>query len=237
MAFRRKFRRFRRRRLRPETYTVVQCRGCINVYQSMTCTSPLVDAFELMNMQTPRSASDTTEVSNPSDRAVVVDGIKFQLEYSEDPGEVQSTVGADPNPLALNFMLSVWEAIVLLPLAQGTSRVPSYLPILTSTNFQAGDLADRVLWKRISMVPIFSVNLVTPLQQLEHTIRDMGHGPIAVKARCRIDDRHGLFYVRNFVHDVVIAGVPDQPCDLSGVVNVIPVFTDGWFKIFYHTSK
>lgn len=213
---------------------MVQCNHCVNVYGDAPCTAPIIDAFPLMTMATPRSTVDTTEISNPSDRAVVVDGIKFQVEYHEDPNEVISNIACDPQASLLNFNLRIWEAIMLLPLAQGTTNAPLYLPILSSNILQGGDVADRVLWKRISMLPIFALSGATsPLQQLEHTIRDMGHGPIQVKTKCRIDDRHALFYVRNYVHDLFGLGTAT---DCNGIC-VIPVIDECWFKIFYHTRK
>lgn len=187
-------------------------------------------------MRTPRTSTDATELSNPSDRAIVLDGIKFQAEYFEDPAQVQQGLSCDPAPTELNFMLRVWEAIILIPTLQGGTNIPAYLPNLTNPVFQGGDAADRVLWKRITYVPIFAFNSITLEQQLEGTMRDTAAGPQVVKSRCRIDDRHALYFVRNFVHDVAIINTPAQPCNFSEQC-IIPLLHDSWFKLFYHMSK
>lgn len=229
----------RRRSRRPETYTLIQCQHCINVYDDMPCGGAFTDMIPLMLMSTPRNiVADPTQVSNPSDKFVVVDGIKFQKEYFHDPLESQSFAACDPGALQISMLLRIWEAIILLPLAQGTTNVPAYVPDLTAPAFQSGDLADRVLWKRLSSLPIWGTQ-VTLIPQLEHTLRDEGHGPVVVKTRCRVDDRHGLFYATTYTHNVFgLVGNPTN-CTVDEVTNpcVIPVRDDAWFKIFYHTRK
>lgn len=237
---RRRFSGRRRRRPGPETYTIVDCFGCQNVYHDAPCISPIVDSFELLSMRTPRLAgSDTTEVTNPTDKFITLDGIKFQMEYSFDPSESDGIFACDPQANNVEMNLRVWEAIVLVPLAEGTAAVPAYVPLLTNASFQSGDLADRVLWKRISYVPIFAFNPTSPLQQLEFTIRDMGHGPVVVKSKVKIDDRHTLLYVRNYVHDIVLGNITGPGCTKDNDNNpcVVPVQHDGWFKLFYHTRR
>lgn len=240
MVFRRRFRKFgRRRRPRPETFTIVQCHNCKNVYGDSPCSSPLTDVMEIMTMRTRRDPADTTEISNPSDRFVVVDGIKFQSEHSHDPSETQGFGVCDPQAQNLAFLLTIWEAIVVLPFAQG-SAVPAYLPNFTNANFQTGDTADRVLWKRISQIPIWGTALSAGFPQISGTLRDIGHGPVAVKAKVRLDDRHGLYYVRNFTHNVFGLGTMDfNSCtaDLQTNPCVVPVVNDAWWKVFYHTRK
>ena len=239
MAFRRTRRRFgtRRRRRSPETYTIVECNSCENLWVDATCTNPLIDVFELMVMQTKKNPFDTTEIVSPSDKFLVVDGIKFQYEYSHDPNQTLDCPGCDPCPSNTNFILKVWEAIMVLPLLQGSS-VPAYVPNLTNPAFQRGDTADRVLWKRITMNPIWGINGFVGLgpPQLQFTVRDQGHGPVVVKSKVRLDDRHGLFYVKNYVHDVFTGVTGPQPCNTAGICD-IPIITDGWFKIFYHSRK
>jgi len=190
-------------------------------------------------MRTPRHPGDPTELSSGSDKFIVFDGAKFQSEFSHDPAETLGFTTCDPSPTALTFNLRIWEAIVLLPFAQGT-QIPDYLPIFTTQLNQGGDLADRVLWKRISILPIFGIGAGGGLPQLETTIRDMGHGPVVVKTRCRVDDRHGLYWVRSYTHDVFGLGNPGANlCTPDPVTNpcVIPIQTDAWFKVFFHTRK
>lgn len=241
MAFRRSRGRasFRRRRSRSETYTLFECRQCVNVWPDPhLCSNPGVDVFLLMHMSQAKVPTvDATELASPSDRFLTVKGIKFQAEHLHDPTKTQG-VDPDPQPASLQFLLTIREAIMVLPTLQGPSIAPAYLPNLSNVAFQAGDSADRVLWKRISILPIWGSALGGFQVQLEATHRDVGHGPVVVKSRARLDDRHGLYYVRNWTHDVVTGSGEPFNCNES-VTNpgVIPVELDAWFKIFYSTRK
>jgi len=247
MAFRKNFpsrRRSLRRRRHWETFTLLQCRTCVNVFADATCSSPIEDDFTLMSMATQRSLFDATEVSNLADRFVTIAGIKFESIYHHDPNETIGGTNPEPgsNAFDLAFNLTIYEAIVVVPVAQGTTNVPAYTPVLTSANFQAGDLADRVLWKRISFLPIWGINInggIFPFPQLTATIRDTNAGPQVVKARVKLDDRHMLLYCRNYVHNIFVNCLPRVPCDTTPPVfcGIIPVRNDAWFKIFYTTKK
>lgn len=252
MAFRRRSRRFvRRRRRGPETYTKTSCRECVNVYGNMPCGAPLIDIFEVLTMRTPRNSADATEISNPSSKAVIFDGMKFQSLWLHDPNDTVDcsapNPAVNPNASAMAMIVTIWEALMLLPLAQG-SFVPAYLPQLTQGVFQQGDTADRVLWKRLSHLFVQGVRSnpnVSFFQNPDTTARYNTENPVAVKTRCRIDDRHGLFYVRNFVHNVFLT-FPPNPCTAEidcdncspdneqAICGRIPIFNDFWSKIFYH---
>lgn len=239
MAFRRRRRPTRRRGRKNETYTLVECMDCTNVYGDMRCGGAHVDVIELMTMHTPRNVLvDATEVTAGSDRFVTVAGIRFQAEHSFDPAESIEELSCDPPASQLAFLLRIWEAIVVLPLVQG-SFIPIYLPDFTQPLTQSGDLADRVLWKRISVLPMWGINTTGAIPQLESTIRDEGHGPVTVKAKVRLDDRHGLFYVRNFVHDIFGLPPVNASCTADPVTNpcVIPVKSDLWFKTYVHAIR
>lgn len=208
----------------------------------MPCNDPLIDAIEILNMETPRSNILSTQpLTVGADKAIVFHGMRFQSEHWTDPGTWFSNaacIGDDSSVNSLAFILSVWEALVLLPLQQGTNA-PEYLPILTG-NLQQGDLADRVLWKRISHLPMWGLGVTNNFPQLESTIRDTAHTQIEVKAKCRIDDRHGLYYVRNFVHDIFfttpnLTSCSPQQCPENG--QVITMFWDFWAKTYYKTSR
>jgi hypothetical protein len=256
MAFKRRFKMRRRRRRLPETYTLRTCNECINVASEMTCTLPFTDLFELLSMQTPRNpVSDPTEVTNPSSKTITFDGMKFQTIFSHDPAETQSCI-ATPGPIVnatkVSFNLKIWEAIMLLPLGQGSTIAPAYLPNLTQGVFQIGDTADRVLWKRLTILPIYGVADPLRTNQLQLTSSQdfEGGGPVHVKTRCRIDDRHALYYVRTMVNDVVwgttLGGgdCGNLDCDSCqngagspGTCNVLPVVVDFWAKMFYHVRN
>lgn len=239
MAFKKRFFRRRRRGRKSETYTLVDCFDCTNIYGDMRCGGAHVDVVELMTMHTPRNPiADATEVTSGADRFITVAGIKFQAEHSHDPSETQGFAACDPSPFTIAFLLRIWEAIVVLPLLQG-SFLPIYLPDFTQPLTQGGDLADRVLWKRLSVLPIWGLTSTNSVPQLESTIRDEGHGPVVVKSKVRLDDRHGLFYVRNYVHNIFGLPPVNASCTVDQVTNpcVIPVTTDMWFKTYVHAIR
>lgn len=231
----------RRRRSRSETYTLLQCRQCINVWPDPhTCATPGIDLFLMAHMSMAKvPGADTTEVASPSERFLTVKGIKFQSEHLHDPVKSLSFPQCDPDVTTLQFLLTIREAIMVLPTLQGPSIAPAYLPNLASMVFQGGDSADRVLWKRLTILPIWGLFITSPFAQLQATHRDTGHGPVVVKSRVKLDDRHGLYYVRNWTHDVVTGAGDPTSCSANGTTNpcVIPVEHEFWAKIFYGTKK
>lgn len=224
--FRKRFaRRFPRRRRRlPETYTLVQCRNTINVYESTTCGDADTHSFQLLGPSMPAGPTDPNAPGVTAEKSRTLKGIKFQAEFSTNPDDWLGNT-CDPDPFNITFNLSIWEAIVLVPLQQGSKVLPAYIPNLTG-NSQDFDLADRVLWKRISMLPMWGAGVTGGVPQLEFTARDTAAGPQIVKSKCRVDDRHQLLYVYSFVHNVVLTSSPN--CS-------IPVSLDFWAKIFYNT--
>lgn len=205
MAFRRRFRRgFRRRGTPWETTTVVQCFGNSLPITAPTCTLPTIDVIPLLTMTIPFQAAPERYPATVGAKALIFGGIKFQSEHVVDPSS-DTIAGGDPSILHdVAALIHIWEAIVLLPLAQGSTFAPSYLPVLSSPASQSVDFADRVLWKRISHLPFWGLAVSNNFPQLESTIRDTAHGQEVVKTKCRVDDRHGLYYVRNAFWDVVL---------------------------------
>jgi len=217
----------------------MKCRDCVNVYDDMPCGGAALTAFELLTMHTPRNAiSDATEVTSGADRFVTLAGLRFQAEHLSDPSEWLGFPSCDPAVNDLAFLLTIWEAIVVLPFAQGT-QIPAYIPDLTSPINQTGDIADRVLWKRITYLPMWGLNTSAQFPQLTATYRDAGHGPVAVKTKVRLDEKHGVYYVRNFVHDLFGLTGEFNSCIPNGVSNpcVIPVQLDFWGKLFVHAIR
>jgi len=224
----------RRRRTKWETRTVIQCRTVKELYtDDMQCTAN--QSQEAILLIAPNMLSSPTEpfpLISPSGRGVTVGGIKFQADHFFDPAAVAGQPSlCDPSPNDIAFVLTIWEAIVYLPLAEGVGQggaapVPAYLPNLVSPTFQGDDVADRVLWKRILHLPWWGIaigNGVFP-QLVESQSQNLEH-QVAVRSRAWLDDKHGLFYVRQFVHDLVLTPAP-------GVCN-LPLFLDAWFKVFY----
>lgn len=122
-------------------------------------------------------------------------GCHFQSEFAINPanGPVDEASATD--------IPSVWEAIMKLPLAQGSIAAPAYLPNLTTglATGQTGDVTDRILWQRVSHIPLWGL-FVTTIPQLETTVRDVGHGPIQVRAKARCTEREAIFHVQNHVN-------------------------------------
>jgi len=234
MVFRRRMRRFPRRgrrKLHYETRTFLQCRAKVELYQSMTCTTPLVDAITLLAPNMFDSPSELQPLVSPSSRGVSLKGMKFQSSWFIDPAENLFNQNCDPSPRSLAFMLTIWEALCILPLQHGflqfgASPSPAYLPFLTNPAFQGSDFADRVLWKRIVHIPYWGLDVGNGVfPQLVSTQQlNAENDQIIVKSRAFLDDKHGLFLVRNFVHDQFI--------DLDPLCH-IALTNDLWGKMFY----
>lgn len=257
MAFSRRRRFHRRRRRLPETYTHRICNTCYDVFGSTTCTNPLTDVILLLSMATQRNPTlvDTTELTSGSDKFIVFDGMKFQDDWRFDNSLIRDCFCPNPtfpNASKVQTTLSIWEALLVLPFVQGSNTVPAYLPNLLTGSLQQGDVADRVLWKRITKLRLFGASALpgTSIAWMDESTDRMGHGPVVVKSKVKLDDRHGLYLVRNFVHDVfwpfsakgVGCGTFDcddcTPCDNSNPnCGVIPIFNDFWAKLFYHARK
>lgn len=224
MAFRkgtRMFRRNSRRRAGPETYTVMTCRQSTNVWVNSPCSDPLTIASAIM-LPSPNVGLDaTTAAATLGQKALTIYGIKFSAEHFIDPGAaLDGEIG--PLPTVAVFFITLWEALIVLPLLEASKVIPQYIPRITQLQ-QTADLADRVLWKRVTQMPYWGLNANAGFQ-LQSTVRDTDHGNQVVKANCRLDDRHGLFYVRAFVHD---------QAGLSGSDGQLPVVMDSWWKLFY----
>lgn len=230
MAFRRKFRRFRRARRGPETYTIVQCREFFNILTNSTCSNPgIVNAFQVLGPLQATGVADPTEALGMVDvKSHLFKGMKFQAEWLLNPADVTEVTDPpdDPLPSQVTFLATIWEAIVLLPLARGSKTLPAYLPQFTTAS-DSFDLADRVLWKRLSIIPFWGLGTTGGVPQLEATMRDTAAGPQFVKARCTVDDKHALFYVTNIIHNLFVTSVSP--------FSTIPLQLDFWAKVYYGT--
>lgn len=207
-----------------------------------------------MATQRAPTLADTTELTSGSDKFIVFDGMKFQDDWFFDNSLVVDCNCPNPsfpNASAVQTVLSIWEALMVLPFVQGSNTVPAYLPVLTSGTLQLGDLADRVLWKRITNLRIFGRNSLpgSQISWIDVSNDQQGHGPVRVKARAKLDDRHGLYLVRNFVHDVFWPFQPTGQCNLTDCDSCspcdnstrncgdIPIFNEFYAKLFYHSRK
>jgi len=249
MAFRRKGFRFpRRRRFRTrwESDRVISCSTPYNVAKNATCTnictdptltSTIIDVVPLLTMTIPFQAVPNRFPSTMSTRKMRFGGMKFQSSYWTDPAEWFDSEDCGVPIVALTFVLSIWEAICILPLAQGSTFAPVYIPELANPAQQGADLADRLLWKRILHLPMWGFTPATQaLPQLEHTGRESADVPVTVKVRTAVDDRHGIFYVRQFVHNVAFGNAPpcNDPGELGGCN--VPVHNNFWGTLFYRAS-
>lgn len=208
-----------------------------------------------MATQRNPTLSDTTELTSGANKFITLDGMKFQSDWRYDNSLVLDCNCPTPNFASASHWqttLSIWEAIMVLPFVQGSNTVPAYLATLTGGALQQGDLADRVLWKRITTLRIYGQNALpgTSIAWIDESSDRQGHGPVVVKTKARLDDRHGLFMVRNFVHDIFYpfsprgiggCGLIDcDACTAGACLNQlptcgsVPIFNDFWAKLFYH---
>lgn len=213
MAFRRRFRR-RFRRSPYDIQTVLLCRNALTVPLPSTCDDPFDDAIELVGagMLAPGQI-------NPAGRytkGVTFGGMHFQCELGLNP-----FVGTNTSITGVIDVVSIWEAVVVLPYAQGFQGIPAYLPNLSQSLFTVGDYADRVLWKRLSYLKFTSVNLLGASGNglaAQITNEHTAAGPQVVRAKATLDERHGLFYCTS-----VVSGQTDAGPLILG--------RDAWFKI------
>lgn len=230
MTPRRSFRRMHRRRRRPgpETYTLINCRNQVNVHQDATCgpNAPMLIQADTVFIPTPAvgTTDPTTAGAVIGEKSKVVMGIKFQSEFIHDSLEDLEDVTCPTT--WFQFGLTIWEALVCLPLAAGSKTLPAYLPNLT-TSSQAFDVADRVLWKRLSLLHIYSTGNNGP--NIVSTWGSNAGGPQVVKSKFRLGEHQGLFYVKQYVHDVAFG-----PNDLEACI--ITIWNDSWWKVFFRTS-
>lgn len=185
MAFRRGFRRSRRRSLF-DMQSFLLCRTPTFMNGLNPCSDPLTVAFPIVT-------GSGLQVQ-PIAKGVVFGGTHFSSELSINPA---NSIGIGPTQVT--DLIEVYEAICLLPLADESTSVPAFIPRLT--NAQTDATVD-ILWKRISVMPFWGTGVI-PSSQLQSTIRDTAHGPQHVKAKRRVDDRHGIFHVFNFVSGLV----------------------------------
>lgn len=241
MAFKRRARGFRRsfrRRRRWEQDRIIQCRTHFDLaLNSICCRQTLVppqetvniDAFPLLTMTIPFTAAPERYPSTLATRKMIEGGFKFESHWLFNPDDI---VQGELCTVALNnlrFFLTIWEAIVILPLAEGSTFAPAYLPVLACASQQGLDLADRVLWKRMTVLPCWGLTATGGFTQLQANIRDTNGGPQVVKVRAAVDDRHGIFMVRQFVHDVFFGDQPIGECFMD-------VANDLWMTMFYRAS-
>lgn len=222
---------FRRRRRGPETYTFAGCRFTHNVFVNTPCSDPSAFSFQILGPEQITGASDPgTALALVDVKSHTLEGLKFQAEWSLNPAEIEEPTDPPPDPdiNQTNFLLTIWEAVVLLPLARGSKTLPAYLPQYNKAS-DSFDLADRVLWKRLSFLPFWGLGQTAGFPQIECTMRDTAAGPQVVKSKCRVDDKHALFFCYNFVHNLFIADPGNPPGN-------IPVYLDWWSKAFYRTS-
>jgi len=176
------------------------------------CAEPLAFADLVLSCETELSASQQ-QVSGAA-RAVLFAGCHGQLEYAAQvfPGDTA---------LPCRDVFTMHSALVVLPLAEGAKSVPAYIPNIAISRSQLSvnsntqmDTDERMLWYRFDNMwwlnpdpdacdngdqPPFTQDIV--LQTLHLTANTFKQNPtqFQVKARARIDERHGLFLVRNFV--------------------------------------
>lgn len=236
----------RRRRTHWEQDRIISCAVPYNMAKNSTCneqclvpgfSSTNLDVVPLLTMTIPFQATPQRFPSTMATRRMIFGGMKFESHYSTDPGTWSDSEDCSFPPLIAQFVLAIWEAIVVLPLAQGSTFTPDYLPLIASQAMQGADLGDRLLWKRVMHLPMWGSQTSLGSQvQLEFTDRNSNDDLVVVKARAAVDDRHGVFYVRQFVHNLVVGS--DPPCNQPGNIGScnIPVVNDFYGTMFYRAQ-
>jgi len=175
------------------------------------CATPLAFADVVLTCETDVSAGQQ-QVSGAA-RSVMFKGCHGQLDYSVQvfPGDVL---------LPCLDVFTMHSALMVIPLAEGTKNVPAYIPNIAISRNQLSvnantqmDTEDRILWYRMDHLwwrnPDFDNcgNADAALTQdisflVSHTMGNtfkQNPSQFQVRARARIDERHGLFLIRNLV--------------------------------------
>lgn len=246
MAFRRRARSFRgrRRRLHWEQDRVINCHQFFNIAKNSTCnelcnqapqfSSMNLDAFPLLTMTIPFQAAPFRVPSTMATRKMLFGGMKFESLWSLNSANFFDSEDCGQPLAALAFQMTIFEAIVVLPLQQSSFVAPAYIPVLASTAQQSEDLGDRLLWKRLTILRAIGTGFtITPT--LDESRYDTAGGQQVVKVRAAVDDRHGIFMVRQFVHDIVFG--TDPPCNNGSLGGcIIPLINDLWGTMFYRAQ-
>lgn len=196
-SFRTSRSRFRRRRSPYDLQSTVYCRLGLALFGPSTCAAPNAYATMIAGpFNTLYNANVVTPGAAIGAKGWTWGGMHFQSEFSINPAGPWSA-----GWLNIVDVIEIYEAIVVLPLAQGGFTTPAYIPSFTNVagGFQTSDAGDRVLWKRISLNPFWGAGVI-PTSQLQMTARDEGHGPVLIRTKARLNERQGIFHVVNIVH-------------------------------------
>lgn len=188
------FRRMRRRRFRRSPYdlrTIVECRHAVSIPAGSQCPSPAIDSILIAGNEEDAIAGGLHQGAT---KGFTFGGCHFQVEHGQ-----LNLVNSSFTNVATS--IDIFEAIVVLPYANGTFGVPAYLPQLTNQGFTGGDRADRVLWKRITQMWFISTDIVSV--QVDDTYDESGHGPQQCKTKATLDERTGVFYVGAYTNGLI----------------------------------
>jgi hypothetical protein len=216
MMRRQRFARFRRR---PSPYDLQRmkiCRFLVEVPAS-TCDNPFTIVTPIAG---PFGVTPAQNFATPDDRGAKTwtwGGCHFQSEFGMNPANAGGATGSNTD------IPTIWEAIMKLPFAQGSFTTPAYLPNLTTglINTQTGDMVDRIVWQRTTFMPFWGV-FVQPGIQLQHSGRDIGHGPLQIRSKVRCTEREGMFHVQ---------------CHVNGFGNPEVQYRMGWDAWFMQAVK
>ncbi len=193
-------RRRSRRRVSPyDLQTQMVARAGLSLLNVSTTVNPTIYATMIAGPYGTGGASfNVATVDMKGAKSWTFGGCHFQSEHAFNP-----SAGFGATWIGATDVFDFFEAIVVLPLMQGSINAPAYLPAFTNTagGFQTGDEGDRILWKRHNQLPYWGAAIIGS-SQLEATMRDQGHGPVQIKTKARLDERHAVFHVVNMVHGV-----------------------------------
>jgi len=174
-----------------------------------TCAEPLAFADPVLLMRAGAGLDQAPGLQ----RAVMFGGLHGQLEYT-----MQLVPGDDELPCF--DVYTVHTALMVLPLTEGSEVVPAYIPNIAESRSQLSvivgtqsDSDDRYLYYRMdnfwwtNTEPDACGNTdaaqTLDISILQNTLMAnsfrQSNTMFQVKSRARIDERHGLFLVRNVV--------------------------------------
>lgn len=157
-------------------------------------------------------------------------GANRTVSFAGGHGRLQLGAQACPgdNQLPMNIIFRVYSALMVLPLAETSFTAPVTIPniaqsrsMLSNVIATQSDTERRILWYRMDRLHWMNVDGSNPVGLCDNSTNSVdtrnsmlatvaaavhgrtfdGAADFRVKARCRLTEREGLFFVQNVVTD------------------------------------
>lgn len=180
------------------------------------CESPVNVAFPLVlgsNASTAITPATRENVvsSFTADKGLVFGGLRADVSHFFNPAEL--TGGCEGSLISTCIVL--WEAIYKQSLDD--LGVPTFLPDLSNPGVGADNDVD-ILWKRVSRLPFWGIQLTTIPELSISNQNNPDH--IEVRTKRRLSEKEGIFYGFSLIHGTD----GSDPCTYT-------IHTDGWFRV------